>query len=632
MQVRFFTLLVFLFGSAEVFAQQDFVNQAISFCKKHGGSYSLGAMAEKGGKYCKQVTCRKGSPSGDYTVTDEDVANGNSEGNVEATKEVCVDKSVVDGSFTDGLDGSGSISGNGTSVVIGEGDDLNIYDENGNIIGTRGSGSVSVNVGGSIGVATMSTGDMCYDKCFRRGFLNIFGKKKWRLDKKSCLKCLESTGRNVSVNGNTVNTRNGKVTHSVSLPDGVTISGNGSISGNGHGHGHGNNGSVIISGGGGVWAGGNGGSRSGGCTYIYHPDECPGGGRIIIDGGGSISGGDCVNCEGSWKKRRNDGSVWNGIANLAGAIAGPLAYYGVNAKWANAYRSGQQAWAGAASTGFEQCQLMQTNYVQSTYDYIQTNQLQDREVMPPNCNGYQLGGFSGSMGYMGNGFGGFGNPWGSAGYSPGFVSGMYGPYGMYGMGNGMNGMSMYGMYGMGNGMGNMGMNGMGMYGMGNMGMNGMGMYGMGNMGMYGMNGMGMNNGMGLNLNLGWGMGNGSSAMCFQAPCNVGNTGYGYWGSPTNYGMNPWGNGSGSYWNGSGSWGNGMNGSAGWGMNGNANFGNIQQSYSLNQQAAYQDSILAQTGMNPWSTGYGMGMGNYGYAPYSPSNLGFSMNAGFGFNF
>src|SRR5690606_18134417 len=136
--------------------------------------------------------------------------------------------------------------------------------------------------------------------------------------------------------------------------------------------------------GGGSWSGGGGsGVGIGNCAYIYNSDECIGqgggggsyrSGRIIYD-----DGMDCVNCEGSWRSRSSSrGSTWSGIAELAGAILPPLAYYGVNAKWAGAYRAGQQAWAGAAATGFEQCQLMQTNYVQSTYQYIQNNELQDR--------------------------------------------------------------------------------------------------------------------------------------------------------------------------------------------------------------------------------------------------------------
>jgi len=122
-------------------------------------------MYAQGDQYCKQVTCRKASSPGDYTVTDEDVASKNTEGNVEATKTVCVAKSKIDGTFTDGLDvrGNTTSSGSGTNVIIGEGDDMNIYDENGNIIGRRGSGSVTVDVGGAVGTATMSTGDMCYE-------------------------------------------------------------------------------------------------------------------------------------------------------------------------------------------------------------------------------------------------------------------------------------------------------------------------------------------------------------------------------------------------------------------------------------------------------------------------------------
>ncbi len=367
------------------------------------------------------------------------------------------------------------------------------------------------------------------------------------------------------------------------------------------------------------------------CNYTSSWKECKGDDSdIVISIHGDADG--CIDCENNRRRRsKRSGSgrgTLSGIAEIVGGIAGPLAYFGVGALQANAYLGANKAWAGAAATGFEQCQLMQTNYVQNTYSFIQSNELPDRDVMPPGCNGYGLGGFAGGMGLMGNGMGGMGNPWGSAGYSPGFMAGMYGPYGMQGsgmgMGMGMNGMGM----GMGMGMNGMGMNGMGMPGMGlNIGLNG-GM-GMGYPGMGG--GMGMNGYPGMGGGIGGGM--------------YGNPYGGAYGN----GTVPWGNGAGSYWNGSGGWGN----------QGQGNWGNIQQSYQMNNQALNADTYYQQQGLqgaynqaaqNLYSHGYqgggyggygGGGYGGYGggyggqmgYNPsYSPMNLGISLNGGFGYGF
>ena len=72
--------------------------------------------------------------------------------------------------------------------------------------------------------------------------------------------------------------------------------------------------------------------------------------------------------------------------------------------------------------------------------FFSNNELPYENIAPPGCNGYQIGGMAGGMGFMGNGMGGFGNPYMSAGYSPGFMGGMSGPYGMYNPYGSMNGM------------------------------------------------------------------------------------------------------------------------------------------------------------------------------------------------
>ena len=410
------------------------------------------------------------------------------------------------------------------------------------------------------------------------------------------------------------------------------------------------------------------------CYYTKSWDHClDGEGSVIISVHGDIDG-DCEDC-GSRRSRRGGGSsTLSGIAEIAGAVLPPLAQLGSNWLWADAYLGSNQAWAGAAATGFEQCQIMQTNHIQSMYGngttdmqgFFSNNELPYENVSTPNCNGYQLSGYAGGMGFMGNGMGGFGSPYMSAGYSPGFMSGMSGPYGMYNPYGSVNGMG--GMYpGMGgtNGMG-IGINiGAGMGGMypgmgGGIGIGiGSGMPGMG--GMYPGMGSGIGIGIGGGINYGDGIGNGTfpgmgGVMCFTSPCNVGGTygntyGGGIYGNTGMYG-NPWGgggslgmgtvpygNGAGGYWNGTG----------GYGQNGYGNYGNIQQSYSLNQQALGMDSYYQQAalqgsynqsaqnlyGYNSGGYGYNSGGymgGNYGYSPYSPSNMGLGMSLGFGFGF
>jgi hypothetical protein len=454
-----------------------------------------------------------------------------------------------------------------------------------------------------------------------------------------------------------------------------------------------------------VSGGGRGGSRGGGgaggsyvivrrgdgstfrCTYTTTWDHCLGeAGSVIVSVHGDAD--HCVNCGGGGRGGRGGGGTLSGIAEIAGAILPPLAYLGSNWLWSDAYLGANQAWAGAAATGFEQCQLMQTNHMHSMYGngttsmqgYFANNELPHEYIAPPGCNGYHLGGFAGGMGFMGNGMGGFGHPWMGAGYSPGFMNGMYGPYGMYnpygsvigmggmgmgmpgmgGMGGGINiGMGM-GMPGMGMGGMGMGMPGMGMGGIGGgigmgMGMPGMGMGGMGmgvpgfGGGMYypGMGGMGGGMGMGMpgmgmpgiGGGIGMGIGSGFPGGGYYGPGGMYNPGMG---GAMGAGLVPWGNGAGSYWNGSGGWGGGMGG--GMGMGGQANFGNIQQSYALNQQAAMQGNYYQQAALqntfnqaagNMWSQGYGggmYGMGNYGYAPYSPGNMGLGLSLGWGFGF
>ncbi|MCO4754055.1 MAG: hypothetical protein KC478_06215, partial [Bacteriovoracaceae bacterium] len=266
----------------------------------------------------------------------------------------------------------------------------------------------------------------------------------------------------------------------VQLP-GFGIGGNG----NGNGNGNSNGSGTYIHSEGGV---------SFRCSYHESLEACIGNdANIIVSTYGD--GYNCVDCM-SGSYRGGTYGVLSGIAEVAGAVLPPvMGYLGVKAQ-SKAYLNANQAWAGAATSGFENCRLMQTNYVQDTYSHITTNGLPDREVVPPGCEGYQLSAYAGGMGLMGNGMGGFGNPWYSAGYSPGFMGGMYGPYGMqnpYGSVFGNNGYGSGLQFGINAGM-YPGMNS-GMYGM-----NG-GMYPGMNGGMYGMNG-GMYPGMSGGLQIG----------------------------------------------------------------------------------------------------------------------------------
>jgi hypothetical protein len=94
----FFGLMLPLAGAIA----DDFTTEAIEFCKSKGGSYSMGSMVEEGDKYCRQVTCKKtNNAEGKYEIPEG--APG-PEANVEATKRVCIAKSIVDGNFNTLLD------------------------------------------------------------------------------------------------------------------------------------------------------------------------------------------------------------------------------------------------------------------------------------------------------------------------------------------------------------------------------------------------------------------------------------------------------------------------------------------------------------------------------------------------
>lgn len=397
------------------------------------------------------------------------------------------------------------------------------------------------------------------------------------------------------------------------------------------------------------------------------------------------------------QSNRNSGNSWGGIlsgvAELAGAVAPPLfGYLGVRAQ-ANAYENVGTAFANAQATGYEQCALLQQNYVDSTYQYIQSNELPDREVGLPGCNGFNLGGFAGGGGQYGNGFGGFGNPYFSGGYSPGFVGGMYGPGAGFNLGINANS----GMFNPYAGLGGGGFGGG--FGIGG----GLGGFGGGSPGFGGGFGGGPGFGGGFGGGINTGINTGASVQCFRAPCpggfgggfggngGFGNGGFtglgggfqiggGLGGSPyggggfgSGYGVPgygggfgggfgsvgvgtvPWGQNTGSYYGNNGGFTGGGQFGGGFGGGGFNNGGSINGNQFYSVQAAHQQNYAAagagnyyqQAALQGQQQGAAYNAANYaggssfggfggsygGYNPgFAPGNAGFGISGGFGFGF
>ena len=350
----------------------------------------------------------------------------------------------------------------------------------------------------TMGNIEIHPGGQCYDACKpRRSFLGIIGRKKADLERKSCVECLMGMGYDFGddikkkagvrviagakggpgavtickdANGNIVSqTVSGGCPSGSSASGGtVVIRGNTAASANG-GTAASANGGVIVSGG--TAANANGGAVGSVNGRVSIPSECiknngkikntkkcqaylsgaytiSGGGRFNCASGQNAAdcigtdeynqimaryynGADCVNCQASGRKQ----STLSGIAEIVGAIAPPLAMFGSSYFQSRAFERSNQAWAGAAAAGFEQCRLGQQdyyNYLQTAHTnyqgYLNQNELpglspEQQQAMlatgQTNCNGYSLGGFAGLGGY------------GYGGYSNGFIAGMMGPYGAY---------------------------------------------------------------------------------------------------------------------------------------------------------------------------------------------------------
>jgi len=149
------------------------------------------------------------------------------------------------------------------------------------------------------------------------------------------------------------------------------------------------------------------------CSSGQNTSICTGGADIDIRS--RYDRENCVNCAPGGRRQ----STLSGIAEIFGALA-PVGSAYITGR---AYQNAQEAWAGAAAAGYEQCQLGQANYL----DYLSANELPaltPAQQQAMNCNGFGLGGYAGLQ-----------NPalggWYAGGYSPGFVGGMMGPYGNY---------------------------------------------------------------------------------------------------------------------------------------------------------------------------------------------------------
>jgi hypothetical protein len=451
-------------------------------------------------------------------------------------------------------------------------------------------------------------------------------------------------------------------------PGGVVING-GTTSGSGNG-----NGGVVINGGGSV--SGNGG--------LPLPSFCQTGkkrdqkkcdawlvnnARFQCSSSGNAAGcmgtghmndvqsrysTDCVNCGGGGRKRDNSwiGDALTGLFVSAGGVA--QSYFN-----GQAYVKGQEAWAGAAAVGFEQCQIHNNNYLQYTVSQ-ELPAVSPEQQAAMGCNGF------GINQYAGMGYGGMG-AWNGAGYSNGYLGGMMGPYGGYNPYGGMGGMAggygqggyaggypggmaggMVGGIGIGIGQGGYaggypggmaggyaggypgGMAGgyAGGYPGGMAGGYGQGGYPGGMAGGYGQGGYpggGMVGGIGIGIGQGGypgGYGQGG-----YPGGGYGQGGYGQGGYPGGYGQGGYGQGGypgGGY--GQGGWGSGT---GQWGGQGN---------YWASSQASNYDQMLQgqgvsyQMGMAGGGGGYnGYGSG-YGAAGFNPMNAGLNFNAGFNTGF
>jgi hypothetical protein len=475
-------LLLSLVSLLSFTAHAAFEDEAYAFCTSKGGVKELGAPFAKDGQTCRNAICKKSSDGQEVNTSDVNLQSANIPyAYAGAIITRCVSDSVFEeqGSQSGSQSGaqSGSQSGSQSGAQSGSQSGSQSGAQSGSQSGAqsgrgggedqRVQGGAQSGSGGGDGYYCEDLGDYIYDNhpCYNRckktwGFFGIWSEEG--TERRSCRECLgiRSSADGVYVRGS------GSVRVAGGAAGGVYVQGGNQGGGQGQG---GNQGGVIHVQGGNQ-GGGNGGTGDGMITVVVDgisyriPGHCVNGdgsvksscrGYLTAEyriGGGSgrceyssddrgciggndydvivsrnQTGADCVNCQAS----NRGGQHWlSGVAEIVGAIAPPLAQFGIAYVQSNAYVDAQQAWAGAAETGFEQCRLSQEAYLQ----YLQTNELPGmtpEQQAAQRCNGYSLGGFAGMGGQYGNGFGGFGNPYIGGGYSGGFMGGMMGPYGGY---------------------------------------------------------------------------------------------------------------------------------------------------------------------------------------------------------
>lgn len=360
---------------------------------------------------------------------------------------------------------------------------------------------------------------------------------------------------------------------------------------------------------------------------------------LSIDVSARASAGvDCIDCMNAKAQGNGQADVQaNPWVQALGIIAQPLAYFGANymsAKYAN---KTQEAWANAYSSGNEQCTSRFNSYLNYNTQ-IAANPITSSEAQSfaSSCNGNSLGAYAGYGGLSSNGYGGFGNPFLSAGYSSGMLNGMVGTnFGLTGT---------TGTTGFGSGLGvSLGSNLSNMMGYGLDGATGLG--GIGLTGTLSMT-SGMNYPSGVGLGMGsypYGINSGYGASIYGPGMSAGAAGVGVSGYANNGGY--WGNTGGAY------------GSSGYGVSGmGTNYYNQYQT-QLDQQMALQgqaaagyarlqgnanvnqlaNTALYQNYSNAQTDMYGLsGVSNYGASAYSTGNLSGQysvsggISAGFGF--
>ena len=422
-------------------------------------------------------------------------------------------------------------------------------------------------------------------------------------------------GNNGNSNGNgpvSGNNGNGNGNGNVNVSNNGSVGGNINVNGNSPGAISGN-GNVSVSGGGRF-----------GCSSSTSTDACLaqiGGG---VNGGGAMydANGNCINCAGRRDviaiSSRPADNIWS--SGLFPSLFGAVGQIGGAYFNGRAIERSNQAWANSATAQSANCWNAHRGY-------LAQNAAAEGPIVTPeqwqnmSCDSYAGYNSAAMIGLNG------------AGYSNGFIGGLYGPYGygaglnsgfgglggLPGLGGGFGGSigfggSLGGIPGYGGGFGGLpgyaGNIGIGVGGVGGIPYNG-GFAG----GLAPGYGYGYGNGLGLNGQIGFNAGlGGVPGLGYGGVPQLGYGGYGSGTIPYGYGGNGY-LGAGNYY------GNTMNGGLGYG------YGGLQAS----QQASSMDRMYQQQGLQ-YQNGMmnsGANFGNGGYANYGVGNI--AAGASFGFN-